>query len=108
MAGHNNFDKLRDKMSSKQKAAVKERVEVLKNEMLLSELRKQSGMTQVELAKILGISQPTLSSQENRTDMEIGTLQRMIEAIGGRLEIRAVMPNGIIPLKQFKQESASK
>ncbi len=58
-------------------------------------------MTQVELAEILGITQPTLSSQEQQTDMEIGTLKRMIEGMGGHLEILAVMPKGTIPLKQF-------
>lgn len=41
MAGHRSFDELRRKMSPEQKAAVKERVNVLEKEMLLSELRKQ-------------------------------------------------------------------
>ena len=33
--------------------------------------------------------------------MEIGTLKSMIEAMGGHLEINAIMPGGTIHLKQF-------
>ncbi len=80
MAGHNNFNKLRGKMSLEQTEAVKERVEFLKNEMLLSELRKQSGMTQVELAKILGISQPTLSSRVARPLQWLGAVRHKMNA----------------------------
>lgn len=101
MAGHKNFGTLRKKMSPQQNKAVAKRVRELREEMLLCELRKHSNLTQVQLAEILGISQPTLSAQEKQTDMEIGTLRRLVEAMGGELEIRAIMPNGTIPLKQF-------
>ena len=58
-------------------------------EMLLAEIRKAVGMTQEELASALGIRQPSLSKLEGQDDMQISTLRRLIEALGGTLEIIA-------------------
>ena len=44
-------------------------------------------MTQDELAASLGVKQPTLSRLEGQDDMQISTLRRVIEALGGELEI---------------------
>ena len=41
-------------------------------EMLLPEIRKQSGLTQKEVAVALGISQRSLSKIENQDDMQVG------------------------------------
>ena len=71
--------------------------------MLLVELRKLSGMTQVQVAKALGIKQPTLSQLESQDDMQISTLRRIVEALGGELEIIATLPTGRVSLTQFKQ-----
>lgn len=57
-------------------------------------LRKAQNLTQVEIAKKLGISQPSVAALEQRTDMMLSTLAKYIEALGGRLEISAVFPNG--------------
>jgi predicted transcriptional regulator len=71
-------------------------------EMLLAEVRKTVGLTQEELAASLGIKQPTLSRLESQDDMQISTLRRLIQALGGELEIIAHLPNGDIRLCQFK------
>jgi hypothetical protein len=39
---------------------------------------------------------------ERRADMYITTLQGVIKAMGGRLEIRAVFPNGVVRISQFQ------
>jgi len=62
--------------------------------LLLSELRKHTGTTQQQLADILGVKQPTLSQLESQTDMQVSTLQRLIEALGGNLELIAHLPEG--------------
>ena len=65
-------------------------------EMLLAEIRKSVGLTQEDLAVQLGIKQPTLSKLESQDDMQISTLRRLIEALGGKLELIAHLPRGDI------------
>ena len=72
-------------------------------EMLLSEIRRLVGLTQQQVADSLGIKQPTLSGLEGQEDMQISTLRRIVEALGGELEIIANLPSGRIALSQFKQ-----
>jgi DNA-binding XRE family transcriptional regulator len=105
MAGHRKFSTLREKMTPAQRERSKARVDELQREMLLSELRKFAGPTQQDLADQLGVSQPCLSKMENQTDMQIGTLGRIVESLGGRLELIAHMPGGDIVLTQFTQHS---
>ncbi len=101
MAGHRNFSELRDKMSPQRRARSDARVKEMMAEMLLAELRKYAGQTQEEVARQLGVSQPCLSKMEKQSDMQIGTLDRIVKSLGGRLELVAHMPGGDIVLTQF-------
>ncbi|HEV8606312.1 MAG TPA: helix-turn-helix transcriptional regulator [Tepidisphaeraceae bacterium] len=92
-----------ERMSPERRARIDKAVRQDLERMLLVELRKLSGMTQVQLAKSLGIKQPTLSQLESQDDMQISTLRRIIEALGGELEIIATLPTGRIALSQFKE-----
>lgn len=105
MAGHRKFQSLRDNLTPAQRERSKARVSELQKEMLLSELRKLAGQTQQELADELGVSQPCLSKMENQADMQIGTLGRIVESLGGRLELIAHMPAGDVVLTQFAKHS---
>lgn len=92
-----SFDALVKRTTSKrtrQRAA--QRTEELLGELLLSELRKRSGKSQRQLAKDLGIRQPSLAKLEKQTDMQLSTLDRVITALGGELEITARFPEGRI------------
>lgn len=104
MAGRHSFAKLLDKMPPARRARSDARIKKLMAEMLLSELRKYSGMTQQEVADILGITQPSLSKMESQEDMQISTLSRLVASLGGKLELIARMPGGEIRLKQFAGE----
>jgi len=104
MAGHKPFSKLIEKMSPDRRAHSDARVQELRKEMLLAELRKHTGMTQQELADKLGISQPSLSKMESQEDMQIGTLNRLVDSVGGRLELIVHMPDGEVSLTQFADE----
>ena len=101
-----NFSELRAKMSPQSRARAAVRSREMMAEMFLSELRRLSGLTQNELAAALGIKQPTLSRLESQEDMQISTLQRLVKALGGELEIVAKMPGGRITLSQFKNDEA--
>ena len=74
-------------------------------EMLLAEIRKFMGLTQEQLASALGVTQPSLSKLENQDDMQVSTLRRLVEALGGQLEIIAHLPRADIRIRQFKEAS---
>ena len=60
----------------------------------MRELRKARQMTQVQMAKSLGVKQEQVSRIEKRTDMHLSTLKRTIEAMGGELVLTAKFPDG--------------
>jgi predicted transcriptional regulator len=60
-------------------------------------------MTQQQLAHTLNVDQSAISKLERRTDMYVSTLERFIEAMGGRLEIRAIFPAGSVRITQFEK-----
>lgn len=77
------------------------RTKQLLGELLVSELRQALGRSQRELAKLLDIKQPSLSKLENQTDIQVSTLQKIVEALGGELDVIARFPKGEIKLHQF-------
>ncbi|HEX3358654.1 MAG TPA: helix-turn-helix domain-containing protein [Tepidisphaeraceae bacterium] len=77
------------------------RTQELLAELLLSEIRKLSGKSQQEVAAALGIKQPSLSKLEKQSDMQIMTLRRIVNALGGELDIIARLPNGDIRVRPF-------
>ena len=66
----------------------------------LRQARKASDMTQVELAKTMGVSQNRISRMENGDlgSMSLDTLRRYVEALGGRLTLVAELPSGTVML----------
>ena len=59
---------------------------------LLRSTRTRSGLTQAEVARRAGTSQPVVSACERgHRAPSMATLQRLIGAAGGRLEIRSVV-----------------
>lgn len=60
---------------------------------LLRTVRRRQGMTQAELARRAGTSQPVISAYEHdRRDPTFGTLRRLIESTGERLLVTAGAP----------------
>ena len=71
-------------------------------EMPLHMLREARQITQAHLAEILGVKQSSISKMESRADIHVSTLARVIEAMGGELEIRARFPDGsVVRIKKF-------
>src|ERR1700739_385867 len=66
---------------------------LLAEEMTLQQLRRAREMTQVRIAKNLGVAQKQISEIEKRTDMHISTLRRSVEAMGGKLSLVAEFPD---------------
>ena len=60
----------------------------------LAQMREERGATQGDVAAGLGTSQPNVSRIEHEEDIFLSTLRDYIGALGGRLEVRAVFPDG--------------
>jgi len=103
----NKYRKLRDRLSAEQISQAEMQAKEMMTEMLLAEIRKSVGLTQEELAAALGITQPSMSKLENQDDMQVSTLHRLIQALGGELEIIAHLPRGDIRILQFNQTIAN-
>lgn len=58
----------------------------------ISEVRKSRKKTQVDLAKILGINQSTLTRLERSGDCLVSSLVAYIEALGGELDLVVRFP----------------
>ena len=63
----------------------------------LREVRKERHMTQVEVAKAMGVSQNRVSQIENGDvdAMTVSSIRRYVEALGGRLTMTAELPDGL-------------
>lgn len=94
----------RKTMSKAARDQARQRSRQIMAELLLTELRQAVGPTQKELAQRLGIAQPTLSRLEKQSDMQITTLQRLVEALGGQLQIIARFPKGQVMITQFDEK----
>ncbi len=98
-----SFKELRAKMSPQSRARAEAKAKVLLEGMALSELREAMNLTQESLAETLHVKQASISKMERRSDMYLSTLRKIIEAMGGKLEIVAIMPDGRVRIRQFNQ-----
>ena len=103
-----SFDELVKRTTTKktlQRAAARTRE--LLGELLLSEIRERAGKSQRQVADTLGIKQPSLSKLEKQSDMQISTLRRIVNALGGELEVSARFPAGTVKIEPFNELSTS-
>jgi DNA-binding XRE family transcriptional regulator len=89
--------KVDDKIN-KQSPAQREKVEtraaeLIAEEMTLRELRHAPKLTQVRMAKTLGITQDSVSRLEKRSDLLLSTLRKTVQAMGGNLSLVAEFPD---------------
>lgn len=62
-------------------------------QLRLAILREQVGKSQVELAVLLGTSQSNVSQLERSEDLQLSSIARYIHALGGKLQVNAVVGN---------------
>ena len=81
-------------------ARIKNRASELKAEVEgLKELRKLAECSQEQIARSLGIKQPSVAKIEKQTDLYLSTLRRFVEGAGGTLELRVELPGkGVLRL----------
>ncbi|MBI0431983.1 helix-turn-helix transcriptional regulator [Pectobacterium odoriferum] len=89
------YRELLAKESPEMQARVAARVEEKSLVIALSQLRDELELSQTELARAIGISQPTLAKMENpENDPRLSTLKRYVAGLGGELSIDVTLPTG--------------
>ena len=89
-----NVDDIIRKLSPTLRKKVEARAaQLIAEEMTLRELRHARKLTQVRIAKTLGITQDSVSRLEKRTDLLLSTLRKTVEAMGGSLSLVAEFPD---------------
>lgn len=97
-----SFDALVKRTTTKKtRERAARRTQELLRELLLSEIREMTGKSQQQVASAIGIKQPSLSKLEKQSDMQISTLQKIIGALGGKLEVIARFPDSAVKIEQF-------
>jgi DNA-binding XRE family transcriptional regulator len=82
------------KLNSTQRRKVEARaVEIIAEEMSLRDLRKARKLTQARVAKVLGVTQDSVSRLEKRSDFLLSTLRKTVKAMGGDVRIVAEFPD---------------
>ncbi len=88
---------LKDKMDqlspSRRKKVEARAAQLIAEEMTLQQLRQARKLTQVRMAKTLGITQDGVSRLEKRSDLLLSTLRKTVEAMGGTLSLVAEFPD---------------
>lgn len=97
-----SFKVLRDAMPVQARRRASNKARAMLQEMALAELRQARRLSQEELATALQIRQAGVSKMEKRTDMYLSTLRRIIETMGGKLDIVARFPECEIRINQFE------
>ena len=101
MSGRHLFSTLRGFMSAPSQERVEIKIQELRQEMALSEVRKAMSLTQTDIAGMLHIKQAAVARLENRTDMYISSLRKYISALGGELDIVARFPEGDVHIQNL-------
>ena len=89
-----NLGRIRKGLSSARRKKIAARAaQLMAEEMTLQELRHARKLTQVRMAKALGITQDGVSRLERRSDLLLSTLRKTVEAMGGNLSLVAEFPD---------------
>jgi len=89
-----NLERIRKGLIPARRKKVEARAaQLIAEEMTLQELRRARKITQVRMAKELGIGQDGVSKLEKRADLMISTLRKTVQAMGGRLSLVAEFPD---------------
>jgi DNA-binding XRE family transcriptional regulator len=86
-------DKMKELSPAQRKKVEARAAELIAEEMTLRQLRLARRLTQVKLAKTLGVTQDSVSRLEKRSDLLLSTLRKTVEAMGGNLSLVAEFPD---------------
>lgn len=80
------------------RARIEQQKHAIRAALALAEIRAKRGITQMEVAEALEVSQANVSRIEHQQDVYLSTLAGYVRALGGRLEVSAIFPDMSIPV----------
>ena len=86
-------DKMKELSPAQRKKVEARAARLIAEEMTLRELRHARKLTQVKMAKALGVTQDSVSRLEKRSDLLLSTLRKTVKAMGGNLSLVAQFPD---------------
>ena len=86
-------DKMKELGPARRKKVEARAAQLIAEEMTLRELRHARKLTQVKMARTLGVTQDSVSRLEKRSDLLLSTLRKTVEAMGGNLSLIAEFPD---------------
>ena len=98
MARHVDEIRKRRPLNEQARARVDAAKRAMRLQVALAALREARGMSQAGVAEQLGTSRPNVGRIESEVDVRLSTLERYVEALGGRLEVHAVFDDEDVKL----------
>jgi transcriptional regulator with XRE-family HTH domain len=87
------LDEILSETPAESRVRIDRRVQEIREELNLRELRRLRRLTQARLSKKLKIGQEGVSRMEKRSDLYLSTLRSYVEAVGGELTLVARFPD---------------
>jgi transcriptional regulator with XRE-family HTH domain len=88
----------KDTMTKDEQRRAREQAMADLAEMELGELREALQVSQEELARKLKVTQAAISRLERRPNVLLESIANYVAALGGRIEVHAVLPNRTVKL----------
>ena len=101
MSGRKPFAQLTKDLPTKRRQKIDAIKAELGDNMALCDPPQAIGISQDTLAERLNVLQPAVAKIERRSDIRISSLRRLIEAMGGSLEIKAHFPKGDVTITNY-------
>ena len=100
MSGHKPWSQISTKLRAdpERRAQIEQREQAIEAGLTISQLREALGATQESVAERMNVTQSNVSHFERNPNIFLRSLASYVEALGGRLEIRAVFPDRVVTL----------
>ena len=100
MSGHKPWSEISAKVRAdpERRARIEQREQAIELELTISQLREALGATQESVAERMNVTQSNVSHFERNPNIFLRSLASYVEALGGRLEVRAVFPDQVVIL----------
>jgi DNA-binding XRE family transcriptional regulator len=102
------WNDLKHKSSPAVRAKLRQEAHAELRRIGFEKLRQAREQTQAAVAEKLDIGQGAVSRIEKQSDFLLSTLKEYVSALGGKLELRAVFPDGDFVIESFASEKPVK